>query len=186
MADFAPNFTARLRVKYATLGKTHSQLWRVASSTTSPTGIVGKVQAYYAAIQGFLFTDFVITGADWALADTDIFLPVTPPASPSGANDPATAKPTDTAVSLSFVARSTAGGKGKFFQYGSSAGLLIHDNKAADFRFFGTEEAPIAAAVTALNELSPALVCNDDHTAVWYDYANIKYNDFVVRKLRRG
>lgn len=186
MADFAPNYTARLRVKYSQGGKSHSQTWRVASSVTDPAGLVSKVELYYADIEGILYDDFTITGADWALADSDVFLPVTPPASPSGAIGIAGFKPTDAAAYIGFVGRSTLGGKARIFQYGTNYGSNIRTGAFDDWRVTSAEAAVISDAVVRLNETAPALVANDDAVVVWYEYANVKYNDRWVRRMRRG
>ena len=74
MADFAPNFTARFRMKYSSLGKNHSMIWRVASSVTDPTGISAKVGLVLTDLAPILFDDFTVIAADFAPADSDIFL----------------------------------------------------------------------------------------------------------------
>lgn len=186
MADFAPNYTARLRVKYTQGGKSHSQTWRAPSTEDDPAGLVAKVGDYYGDIDGILFDDFEITGADWALADSDVFLPVTPPTSPTGAVAFSGFKPTDAACYVGFVGRTLLGGKARLFQYGTNYGANIRTGAFDDWRVTSAEAAAISAAVVRLNETSPSLVGNDDAVAVWYEYANIKYNDRWVRRQRRG
>lgn len=186
MSDFAPNFTPRLRIRYTSLGKTHSQIWRVVRGVTDPSGLVGKVHSYLNAMVPALWSDFTILGADWALEDSDVFLPVTPPAAVTGANDASGAHTTDAAFAFSFVGRSSAGAKHRVFQYGTTGAGAFGSVLANDFRLNVAESAPIAAAVTALNELSPAVAANDGFGVTWYPYANMKYNDNWVKRLRRG
>jgi len=186
MADFAPNFTARYRFRYSSLGKTHACTWRVSSSVTDPTGVAAKVGLFLADMEGSLWSDFTIIGADFAEADTDIFLPAPPPDSPTGAVDVSAAKVSDAAFALSFVGRSTGGGKARFFLYGTNDVTLVRDTKGNDLKLLSTESVQIDDSIVRLNETSPALVANDDNVVTWYEYVNMKYNDRWVRRLRRG
>lgn len=186
MADFAPNYTARYRVRYSSLGKTHSMTWRVASSVTDPTGVASKMGLFLSDMAGSLWTDWTVIGADFCLADSDIFLPAPPPDQPTGivATNPAFAGMA--ADAISFVGRSTNGGKARFFLYGTNLGQLDDEATGADWRFTSAEISQVADAVVRLNETSPALVANDDHVVTWYEYVNFKPNDRWVRRLRRG
>ena len=113
MADFAPNYTARYRVRYSSLGKSHSMTWRVVSSVTDPTGIAAKVGLFLADLEGVLFDDWTVVGADFAEADTDVFLPATPPDQPTGAIAASGGFPQDACFQVGFVGR-TALGQGAF------------------------------------------------------------------------
>lgn len=186
MADFAPNYTARYRLRYSFFGTSHSMMWRVASTVTDPTALTAKIALFLADIQASLWSDWAVEGAEFALADTDLFLPTTAPASPTGAGDISARRNTDKAFSVSFIARSTGGNKGRMFLYGTSMVTGVRDTVGNDFRLTSAESADVSAAIVRLNETSPALVCNDDNTAIWYEYVNMKYNDRWLRRLRRG
>jgi len=186
MADFAPNYTARYRFRYSSLGKTHACTWRVASSVTDPTAVAAKVSLFLEDMEGSLWDDFTVIGADFAEADSDIFLPAPPPDQPTGAVDASAASVSDAAFAISFVGRSTLGGKARFFLYGTNDVTLVRDTKGNDLKLLSTESVQISDAVVRLNETSPVLVANDDSPVVWYEYVNMKYNDRWVRRLRRG
>jgi len=186
MADFAPNYTARYRVRYSSLGKTHSCTWRVASSVTDPAGVADKFGLFLADMQGSLWEDFTVIGADFAEADSDVFLPAVAPDNPTGAVAVAGSFVSDAAFQLSFVARTALGGKARFFLYGTNDVELMRDAKGNDLKLLSSESTQISNAVVRLNETSPALVGNDDSIASWYEYVNMKYNDRWVRRLRRG
>jgi hypothetical protein len=186
MADYAPNFTPRYRVRYISQSKSHNMTFRVARGTTDPTGIAGKVESFLAAIQGHLYTDWTVISATFALEDSDIFLPAPAPASPTGAASLVGVRVSASAVHISFPGRSTSGGRAIVYVYGSNYAPNTVDAEDDDFRRTGAEEAAIAGGVTALNELSPALVANDNGSATFYDYVNTKFNDHWVRKLRQG
>lgn len=186
MADFAPNFTARYRVRYSSLGKTHSMTWRVVNTVTDPTALAAKVSGFLDDMAPNLFADWTIIGAEFALADTDVFLPAVAPDNPTGAVSTAGSHISDAAFQMGFVGRSSAGGKARMFLYGTNIAVDIADARGNDFRIQSSELASVSDAIVRLNETAPALVANDNHVAVWYEYANMKYNDRWVRRLRRG
>lgn len=186
MADFAPNFTARARLKYSSLGKNHSMMWRVSSAETDPTGISAKIGLFLDDLAPILFNDFTVIGLDFALADSDVFLPAPTPAFGGGDVSAGGGVPTDAAVSLSFVGRSTLGGKARMFLYGTNTGAIVRTADVNDWKLLSSEDASISAAIVRLNETSPSIVANDDSVVAWYEYVNVKYNDRWVRRMRRG
>jgi len=186
MADFAPNFTARYRVHYSQGGKSHSMLWRLVNTETDPTSLAAKVSLFLADLQDYLYTDWTVVSADFAPADSDVFLPAVAPDQPTAGFSLSSFHPTDVAVSVGFVGRSDAGGKARMFLYGTFLAQTVRADVGDDFRITSAEDATISAAITRLNETSPALVANDNHVAVWYSYVNLKYNDRWLRRLRRG
>jgi hypothetical protein len=186
MADFAPNYTARYRIRYSSLGKSHSMLWRVASGVTDPAGIASKVGLFLEDCEPFLYDDWTLTSADFAEADTDIFLPAVLPDAPTGAVAVAGAVANDAALAVGWVGRTTLGGKARMFLYGTNIAAALRMSALLDFRILSSENADVSATVVRLNETSPAIVGNDDAVATWYEYVNVKYNDRWVRRLRRG
>lgn len=186
MPDFAPNYTFRYRVKYVGNGHTHHLLWRYAPSTT-----VAALPAIRLQVQDFLnavgpanfYADFTILGADYALADSDIFLPAVPVPVFSG-TFVLTGRPESAeAAALSFPGKSSLGQRAIFFLFGTifqpatAAGVL-------DFRILASENANISDAVDVLDATDPVLVANDGVEVNWYPYANFKYNDYWVRQVR--
>lgn len=186
MADFAPNFTPRYKVRYSSLGATHTMQFRISRGSTNFTGIATKVGAFLAAIQSTLFDDWTVLGALGAFEDSDIFLPVEEPANPTGAIAVPTVLGVHRPLSISFPGRSILGQRAILYLYGAAYFPVATVATHADYRLTSAENAPIAAAITALNELSPAIVGNDDATVVWYQYANQKINDHWLRKARQG
>lgn len=186
MADFAPNYTSRFRIKYSTQGRNHSLTWRVSSDEVSPAAVTTKMGAFLAAIQGFLYTDWTIISADWALADSDIFLPTALPANPVGASNVAVEPQSSDAMAVSWVGRSTLGGRARFFIYGMDTAGLLATATGDDWRITSVESPDIASGVTVLDNETPSLVANDDAVVNWYPYVNLKYNDRWVRKMRQG
>jgi len=186
MADYAPNYTARYKVTYSTLGKTHTTQWRVLASVTDPAPVATKMGLFLGDLHDQLFEDWRVLHAEFALADSDVFLPAPSPAQPAAAQIIPAGAGSDAAVAISFISRSIAAGKGRFFLYGVALEGAIRTAPGQDYRFLSSENTHISDAIVRLNETSPALVCNDNVNAVWYEYVNYKPNDRWVRKLRRG
>jgi len=186
MSDYAPNYTARYRIRYSSLGKSHSMTWRVAASTTDDTAIAAKVGLFLADMEGSMWDDWTLVAADFCLADEDAFLPGTLPDPPTGAVAVSGSFASDAAFAVSFVGRTIAGNKARMFMYGLNDASLVRDAKGNDFKLLSSESAQISDAVVRLNETSPAIVGNDNQPATWYEYVNMKHNDRWVRRLRRG
>lgn len=186
MPDYAPNYTARYKCTYTTLGKTHSMQWRLAASVTDFAAVATKMGLFLADLAPALYEDWTVLHAEAALADSDVFLPAPAPDQPTGAGDVDPAKGANAAIAVSYIARSIAGGKGRFFLYGLSFDALMFTTPGKDYRYYSSESTYVSDTVVRLNETSPELVCNDNEPAVWYEYINQKPNDRWVRKLRRG
>lgn len=186
MADFAPNFTARYRYRYQTVGKNHSQTWRVAADVTDPTAIAAKVGLFLDDLADSLWDDFTILGAEFALADSDVFLPAVLPSFGGGNVASSGQEPSDAAYAGSFVGRTIAGQKARMFQFGLNFVESVRATIGNDWKILSSEASTVSAAIVRLNETSPAIVGNDNEIVVWYEYINVKYNDRWVRRLRRG
>jgi len=186
MADFAPNFTARYRVRYSVLGLTHTQQWRIARSAglTGLNNMILKVAAFWAALEANIWDDFTFLSATYAPEDSDIFLPAGVPTAITGALTPPAAPKSQSIVTTGFVGRSNLGQKARVFCYGVATSPEETSTLGDDFRLTAAESADIDAAVTVLNNGSPNVVGSDDAIVGWYAYANIKYNDYWLRQIR--
>lgn len=188
MADFAPNYTVRYRVRYSTLGHTHVMLWRIQRGTFGANlgALVAKVTAFLNDLTAARYTDWTVLGADAATEDSDIFTPATAP-TPAAGTAVIPADPISEGIlSTSFVGRSYAGQKTRLFVYGLllAPEVVLGATPFDNFRVTGAELASIATAVGRLNNNSPALVGSDNVNTTWYSYVNTKYNDFWLRKIR--
>lgn len=190
MTDFAPNFTPRVEMQYTTLGRPHAMRWRIArgATVTDAEGAASKMIAFLNAFRAALFTDFSITGWNWCAEDASAFLPITPTSGSflggtSGLPLEAVRR-TVSAKQITFTGRSLIGGPATVYLYGTS--FTPEAGSGNEFRILSTESTDLAAAITALSELSPALVASDNQVVIWKAYANLKYNDHYVSKVRKG
>lgn len=186
MADFAPNFTARYRLRYSVLGHTHTQQWRIArdAGVTGLNNMILKVAAFWAALESNLWDDLSFLSATYAVEDSDIFLPAAVPTLPTAALTPPANPISQSIVSTGFVGRSALGQKARVFVYGFAGGPEETAGLGDDFRLTAAESANIDDAVVVLNNGSPQIVGSDDANVSWYSYANTKFNDFWLRQIR--
>lgn len=192
MPDFAPNFTARIRVRYSALGRSHSQTWRTPAAGALDAGIgaaIVDIGNYYADIQAGLSSDFAILSTSFARENEDIFLPsvlgVT--VTPGGPTVSAPQARRMSTQSLSFVGRTSAGLRAVIYQYGWLQDQLVDAVDAPDnFRLDPGEDATIDTAIADLNGVLVTLCGNDGNGITWYPYANLKFNDYWLRKARQG
>jgi hypothetical protein len=187
MADFAPNFTARYKMRYSTLGHTHTMQWRIArgAGATGLANMILKVAAFLNSLTASRFTDWTILSATYAPEDSDVFLAAGTPAGVAAgtAAIPAQAV-SESSASMGFVGRSIAGQKARMFMYGTLFSVEGIGTAGDNFRVTGAESGAAASAIAILNSSSPSIVASDGNNAVWYNYVNLKYNDYWVRKSR--
>ncbi len=186
MADFAPNFTPRYKVKYRVQGTGHSFTWRLPIGTTSAdlTPFVDKATAFLAALEASLWADWLVLGATFAAGGSDVFLPAAAPASPTGGASTGSRTNAARVAFAQFVGRGAAGSRASFYIYGLD--LEQESPAGGDFRVLTTESAPISTGIGVLTETPPLLVAIDDSEASWYPYVNIKDHDHWVHKNRNG
>lgn len=186
MPNFAPSYTPRYRVRYSVLGRQHSLTLRVARNTSDFAPVAAKVGAFFTALgAASIYTGFTVLGASAALTDSDIFMPVlSPTGMPTGTATVPTNPISESTHHLSFTGRSVLGHQAVFFVYGIASGPEVAGPAVDNFRVTSLEAATISAAVAILNNNSPQLVANDGATVTWNQYANLKYNNYWVRRVR--
>lgn len=189
MPDFAPNYTARYRVRYSVGGAVHTCQLRVEPAAQTITGVstIGAAvfTDLFTALSSLLSDDFTILGADAAVQDSDIFLPAD--ALPVGAGS--LGQTIDLGyrpLNLSFVGRSSVGGRAVFRVFGVATNPMGAPTIENDYRLTSAESVPIASATNALNLASGVLLANDGANVTWYPYANINVNAYWQKRARRG
>ena len=187
MADFAPNYTARYRLHYSSLGKAHSMLWRIERGTGS-TGLavmIAKVEDFLNTLTAARYTDWEVLSAEYAPEDVDIFAPASVPAPDTGTVAIPTDPVSQSCLSTGFVGRSDVGQKARMFIWGCNFNPEAGSAAVADdFRVHSSEHAIIAAAILELNSGGPPIQASDNHNVSWYTYVNVKYNDHWVARSR--
>jgi hypothetical protein len=191
MPDFAPNVTARYRLKYNVVGRQHTVMCRGIRDIDVST-LVNDAKTYlravFDALKADMASDLAFISADYALTDSDIFLPTTVPTAVVGGTAVAGFSKQDSITHLTFSGRGVQGSKVTTHIYGyQTSPDTLPVNIGSDFVFTGAENAAVAAAVVALNT-SPSgrIVAIDNTPPVYANRATIKVNDFWLRKVRQG
>lgn len=188
MPDFAPNFTGRVLCRYSTAGRTHTMLHRFArgGDATAAAGMATKVVAFLNAIKTKRYNDWSVLSWSYCVSDSDVFLPLTGITAPDAGSggDPDPAVKANGTRAISWIGRSLDGQKHKFFLYGYA--VATEGGTGVDFKVTAAEDSIIAAGYTALSELSPFHRASDGIQVSWYNYVNVKHNDYWVRRVRRG
>jgi hypothetical protein len=186
MADFAPNFTPRLKLAYQCQSARHATTWRlpIGTARTEVAPFVAKMSAFLQSLAGNLFNDWAVTATTFAEGGSDIFLPVSDVTQPTASSAITGRQPGDKANYIQFVGRGEDGARASFYIYGT---YYRQDTVGVtDFRIHNAEDAVISAATGILNETPPTLVAIDDSLVIWYPYVNFKSNDHWVHKVRAG
>ena len=185
--DYAPNFTPRVRVKYKSHEKTHTLTVRPASNDTGGfLTAVTLVDNILTLMKPLLDQGSVILGADYAVEDSDVFLPLNYNFPLFAAKPPSTIDPDrlNAASYVSFQGISALGTRTQFFVYGINR---IHTHPAMDnFRFEYGEQEEISDVIDLLLSSSAALRAIDKQGIIWRTYANYGFNAYYQRMARRG
>lgn len=184
MPDFAPNFTARYKVRYQVLTKTHSITWRLARGASDGMAAAALMEDFWAALSGAMYNDFTVLSAAFAPEDSDVFLPTIAPASPTGAISSPGGGAGAVPLALSFPGRADDGQRAIFYQYGLTLVPVAGTSVLGNFRVNPGEVSQIDDAIALLVAADPLLVSNSNSPVNWYPYANVKDNDHWVRKQR--
>lgn len=189
MADFAPNYTARVKLQYQAAGARHTVQFRGPRSTLAAgaLSIANKAITWLNALKNYRVTDWTLLGVQWAAADSDLFFDISPSTElEAGALImPVGKEKAFKALYMQFVGKSTAGSRTSAYLYGVQTGEQFAV-PFSDYRILNSEDPIISAGTGVLNETSPALVAADGFTAVWRPYVNIKANDHWVHRARNG
>lgn len=189
MTSYAPNYSARLRVKYRAALGVHTQTWRFPDYGTLGIGLAAAqsaVEAIWSHLTPILFDDTQCLACTYAITDSNIFLP-TSIISLLGALPTPTNDPSIKAYGVSMVGRTATGQPAKNFFYGISQDAIdVADGQ--NFRLNPGENTDMDAAIAEANGfLIPLALCGSDRTGVtWYPYANQKPNDYWVKRLRQS
>lgn len=183
MTTYAPNFTPRCRLKYHAAGIDHTIQARAArgSSAAITSGLATHIYNCFQAMTLRLAADFAWISAEYALTDSDVFIPQSPPATPVGTQAVATLSLRQRAASTGIVG-TTFGSRASLFFYGIfwGEGLGL---QADNGRVTVAESAPLA---TILSEANANFRAGNGGNAIFHEYANIKINDHILALMRRG
>lgn len=184
MSDYAPNFTARYRIRYASLGKQHNMTFRMQGPGRTPSvPFLAGVKDFLDASAAIRYSDWTILTALSADQNSDAFLPAdVPPAITAGVATPGpiSFRP----VFVSFQGLSDLANRCSVYMFGvaldpaqGSPGVSL------DYRITSAEDATTANLITALASI-PEQIAIDRELCNWHSYMNIGYHSYYQRKAR--
>src|SRR5690349_21626392 len=155
MADYAPNFTARVKMQYQSAGARHTVQFR-GPRTTNEAGaiaIADKIVTWLNALSAYRLEDWTMLGVTWAAADNDLFFDIVPTVSldAGGFTIPTGKVAAFKALYMQFVGKSATASKVSAYLYGVQTGEQFAD-VFSDFRILNSEDAVISAGTGVLNE----------------------------------
>lgn len=182
MTTYAPNFTPRARLKYVACGIEHTIMMRAARGTAADLSPqFNSIRACFLMLVDQLPEDFAWISAEYALTDSDVFIPRAVPAAIVGEQPVASYTLKQKCTSTNFNGRA-AGSRAALYFYGVLWGEGIGE-PADNGRVTPAEQAEIGTVAT---ELSGQAHANSGEQAIFHQYANIKLNDHLLKLLRRG
>lgn len=187
MPDYAPNFTARVKLIYEAEGDRHQCVTRWPSADT---------QAVNLSAAGTFWGDFLSQTADirhesWEIlsweycpADTNSFIPVTVALEPAAGTIATPSGPNTRIIATNWAGRSVAGAKTRFYVFGlrwNTADSVQYE----DFIVTADEFADVGAVAGFIS--GSGMVGPDDETiGIVYPRATVKVNDAWVKIRRQG
>lgn len=184
MADYAPNATARLRLKYRGGLRNHAMTLRFNSSTPEvPAALITQINGMLGALSGALALDWRITSGEVAAQDSDVFIPVDVSAitvAPAGAAATLGLSP----HFLSFQGKSMSGNRASIYIFGITIDPSSSVGVFQDYRITPGDEPTIGTALTALLPVSGGIVAIDGTSVFWNQYVNLGVHGHYQRKAR--
>lgn len=189
MPAFAPNFTARVKVRYRAALANHTQLWRCTQlgvGFTEADACIAAIQSVYDLLTPVMFDDWSVIDVSVAEFNSDVFIPHGT-LTAIGTVAVAGVDPKVKADAISFVGRTTGGNPAKFAQFGYAINVSVGDD-AGDYRIEGTEDTSIGGVIAQLNSFTTSgdIRGNDGLPIAWKNYANTKPYDYWVKRVRQG
>jgi hypothetical protein len=189
MPAYAPNYTARVRVKYRAALGVHTQTWRLPTLGFLSVGLnaaLSAIEAIWSHFGPICFDDLQCLAVTYADVDSNIFLPASVIAM-TGAIATPTDNPSIKADAISIVGRTATGQPAKEFFYGVDASIFNVPGQQ-NYRLNPGESGDVDGGIAEANGfLIDLVLCGSDGTGItWYPYANQKPNDYWVKRLRQG
>ena len=185
MADYAQNWTYRVKMRYSVQSRVHNMVVRgdLTPPPGGPTGISTKVLAFLNAISARLYEDFTVLGWSFCNPGGLFFVPFSEMTPTIGGVAIAGRPATQQAVMTRYESRGADGSRTALVLYGWNWSLQTGASEN-DFRVSVAEDATVSDGHTALTELAPTFHNGSGSIANWYPYVNIRFSDDGIQHLR--
>lgn len=187
MADFAPNFTARYKLRYSFEGDTHVCTTRWPSGSTKAANedlAIAFWSDFLDLTAALRHTSFAIVDAEYAAGDSNVFLPAQAPAEVTAGSRASASGSTGRIMHSIWQGRSILGSRSRFQMFGL-AWATAEDTATSNFYISTTENAVVGTVATAI--LTAGMVGPDDESlAQVRPRVAYKSNDAWVDNRRQG
>lgn len=187
MADYAPNFTARYKLRYSFEGDTHVATTRWPSGSTKAANedlAIAFWTSLLSLTAALRHTSFAIVDAEYAVADSNVFLPATAPAEVAAGTRSSATGASGRIMHSIWQGRSILGARSRFQMFGL-AWATAEDTATNNFYISTTESAVVGTVAAAI--LVAGMVGPDDETlAQVRPRVAYKQNDAWVSNRRQG
>lgn len=187
MADYAPNFTARYKLIYSFEGDQHECNTRWPSANTQAVNVAAAIDfwtQFFSATDPLRHTSFAVVGAEYAPADSNVFLPATAPTEVAPGLVASASGPSTKIFHSIWSGRSALGSKSRFMMFG----LRWNTADSTDYLdFYVTETENENVGFVADFILGSSMVGPDDEPiAQVRRRVSVKLNDAWVGIRRSG
>jgi hypothetical protein len=184
MTTYAPNWTPRYKAHYVACALPHSITLRTIRGDTIPhiTALADVAHDIFEALAAKLTDDFAWVSAEYAVTDSDVWVPAATPVAVTGLFDAADFS-TAQKISPTTFSGKAASSRARFSCYGVVWAFETPGNAANDFVINGAEDADVAAVVTAV---SGRAFAGSGEVTMWHNRATYKVNDRLVKRARQG
>ena len=189
MPDFSPDYTPRYIVHYLSAGINHHFTLRgYRGESASATGGRARNALFdmLSPITNWLPADFAWLNAEYVPMDTNIGTPDSIPATVTGGALLADFSKEVRIRTIGYVGRSAATPM-RLYVFGNQFDTddpTTPVNPEQDFRVYATEVSQFATSIAGLN--NAGLAANNNLPGAFYQYVNLKVNDYWLRKVRSG
>lgn len=184
MTTFAPNFTPRYKVGYHVGGIDHSiQVRGPRGATAADMESKGHLlHDAFNALAGALYSDFAWITAEYALTDSDLFIPITTPAAVTGVISPTGVSAVTRIKGLTFTGRAP-GSRARLTLFG----IDVNDAVSTDIGANGVITVAESAGVGTIATLASSnFYANSGSQAIYPARATYKENDHLLKLVRKG
>jgi hypothetical protein len=183
MADFAPNFTGRVRIGYKSGLRNHHMTLRYPGAGLPSDDTLEGFKIFFENLGPLLVDDAQFMTLEAAVRDSDLFLPVSPPTSWSIDPSATVATLGRSPSFVSFQGRSTEGARASIMVMGTFFAPPSSVTFDADYRAYRTENALVETVLSALED-SALCVAIDGNNVFWHPYINIGIHSHYQKKAR--
>lgn len=185
MADYAPNFTFRHKLTYSFEGDQHECNTRWPSAGTLISNLAAA-NAFWLAVltatAALRHTSFALVSAEYALADSNVFLPTELPDSPDPGTRVAASGSSSRIMHSIWPGRTLGGSKTRFMLFGL-LWAVADSTEAVDFYVTPAENTVVEDVAIAI-EVGSMVGPDDENIILVRRRVAYKQNDAWVNKRR--